>query len=140
MDNLRNVSVLLLYKQDKVLLQLRDEKAPIKPNMWAFFGGGIEEDETPEEAVRREIEEELEYKVKEPKYLFSLDMSKTKGQYSGIKYVFIEEYDESQNLMQHEGADMGWFTLEEARTLSNMKKYDLEVIEKVFDELNHLRN
>jgi hypothetical protein len=30
---------------DRVLLQLRDEHAPRKPNMWGLFGGTAEEGE-----------------------------------------------------------------------------------------------
>ena len=40
---------------------LLGEKAEITyPNQWSFFGGGIEEDETPWMALKREIKEELE--------------------------------------------------------------------------------
>jgi 8-oxo-dGTP diphosphatase len=54
-------AALFVLKNDKgeLLLQLRDEEAPTAPGFWAFFGGGIEKGESPEEAVRREAEEEL---------------------------------------------------------------------------------
>jgi 8-oxo-dGTP pyrophosphatase MutT (NUDIX family) len=42
-----------------LLLQLRDGSAPNYPNSWGLFGGHMEEGESPETAVWRELEEEL---------------------------------------------------------------------------------
>jgi 8-oxo-dGTP diphosphatase len=51
----------------EILLQLRDDKPGLEyPNCWGTFGGQIEEDETPQEALRREIKEELDYNVENP--------------------------------------------------------------------------
>lgn len=41
-----------------VLLQERDEHAPVEPNKWCLVGGGVEEDESPEMAAYRELKEE----------------------------------------------------------------------------------
>jgi 8-oxo-dGTP diphosphatase len=41
-----------------VLLQERDEHAPVEPNKWCLVGGGVEEGESPETAAYRELEEE----------------------------------------------------------------------------------
>ncbi len=52
--------IILLNSNNQVLLLLRDNKVDIPfPNMWDITGGGVEENETPEEAVRREMDEEL---------------------------------------------------------------------------------
>ena len=53
--------VIIILRDDlgRILLQLRDEKPLRYPNYWAFFGGGIEENETPKEALKREAKEEL---------------------------------------------------------------------------------
>ncbi|MEK7201346.1 MAG: NUDIX domain-containing protein [Patescibacteria group bacterium] len=50
------------YKKDDgyyFFMQLRDEGAPTDPGRIGFFGGGIEGEETPLEAVTRETKEEL---------------------------------------------------------------------------------
>lgn len=53
-------SALLINKAGQVLLQLRDDKPDLPfAGMWTFFGGAVEEGETHEQAVHREVQEEL---------------------------------------------------------------------------------
>ena len=54
------VAGVILHRDGRVLLQHRDDKPDIAyPGAWAIFGGFIEPGETPEDAARREVEEEL---------------------------------------------------------------------------------
>ncbi len=41
-----------------LLLQERDEHAPVDPNTWSLVGGGVEPDEAPASAAHRELAEE----------------------------------------------------------------------------------
>ena len=52
------VSVALLWKNGRLLIQKRPEKG-LLGGLWEFPGGKIEKDETVEEALRRELKEEL---------------------------------------------------------------------------------
>lgn len=52
------VQVTLVDPRGRVLMQERDEHAPVWPDMWCFPGGGLERDETPVEAACRELAEE----------------------------------------------------------------------------------
>jgi mutator protein MutT len=125
----RNLAlIILLNGQKEFLLQLRDKNAGIAPNIWSFFGGGIESGETPEAALFREIKEELEYKPKNPK-LF-LVQEYVFGGNSGAKYVFIDKYDSSQKLHLNEGEDMGWFSHERSKDL-DMADYDRMILRKL---------
>jgi len=62
----RKVAVMLFEDtKGRLLLMLRDNKPTIPyPNHWGLIGGHIEEGETPQEAVKREVKEELKYKIK----------------------------------------------------------------------------
>jgi len=61
--------LLIENREGKVLLQLRDNIPGIPwPDCWGTFGGQIEEGESPEEAIKREIMEELAYELSDAEY------------------------------------------------------------------------
>lgn len=55
----RDVSCFILYDGERILLQHRSDDAFRFPGMHGMFGGGLEPGETPEEALVREVREEL---------------------------------------------------------------------------------
>ncbi|MFG2803774.1 NUDIX domain-containing protein [Streptomyces pseudovenezuelae] len=57
-DVARTASVLLVDRKGRLLLQLRDDKAPLGRNKWAIPGGYLSVGESPAAAARREIREE----------------------------------------------------------------------------------
>ena len=67
-------AILLLH--DKYILQLRDNKPTIAaPGQWSLFGGLRRASETPFDAIKREIYEELSIKPREFQYLWFSDYS-----------------------------------------------------------------
>ena len=55
---MKQVVAALIVKDDKILICQRTRHQPM-PLKWEFPGGKIEPDEQPEDALRRELEEEL---------------------------------------------------------------------------------
>jgi 8-oxo-dGTP diphosphatase len=128
----RNCSVILLFNTEgKFLVQHRADDAKRSPGLWGFFGGGIEKDETPKQAVLRETKEELEYILTQPLQIQEHTLDDFK------KYVFVELYDPSQQLIQHEGQAMRWVTCSELRALSTIS-HDMEVADLLEKEIESL--
>jgi 8-oxo-dGTP diphosphatase len=50
----------IVVADGKILLLLRDDNPKIRdPNCWQLPGGGVEDGETPDEAIKRELQEEI---------------------------------------------------------------------------------
>ena len=63
----REVALAVLERDGAWLLQLRDDKESILyPGHWGLFGGHLDPDETPSEAVHRELLEEINWKPASP--------------------------------------------------------------------------
>ena len=97
----------------RVLLQKRDSKAPINPNIWGFFGGAGEEGETPEECVIREWREELGIEVDKKDLIPFRDY--LNEDYDAWRYVFyVKSNRPKSEITLNEGADFDWVPLKEA--------------------------
>ena len=63
--NAQGVSAILINAQGQVLLQQRDDNPAIRyPGHWSLFGGTIEDGESPETAVAREVKEEIDFEMR----------------------------------------------------------------------------
>src|SRR3989338_2008483 len=50
----------IVVADEKILLGQRDDKPESRdPNCWQLPGGGVEDGETPDEAIKRELQEEI---------------------------------------------------------------------------------
>lgn len=58
LQNCRISSALLVDRRGWILLQERDEHALVSPNQWGLVGGHLEDGESWEEALHRELQEE----------------------------------------------------------------------------------
>ena len=81
-------AIILENDKGEILLYLRDNKPDIQfPNHWDLIGGHIEEGETPEEALLREVKEELDIDLTD--YTFYKKYECLTGDaYENIKYIY----------------------------------------------------
>ena len=97
-------TALMFDKKGKLLIYLRDDIPEIPfPNHWDLFGGHVEEGESPEEALVREIEEEIGVHISS--YEKFRDYECLEGDaHQNIKHVFIVKTDiEPDDLTLYEG-------------------------------------
>ena len=60
------VALAMLQRDGRWLIQLRDENPTIvAPGSWGLFGGHLEPGETPEQALRRELLEEISWQPRD---------------------------------------------------------------------------
>jgi len=94
---------------------------------WEFPGGKIEEGENPEEALVREIEEELGVKMAVDKYLCTVEYDYPEFHLSMDSFFSHVEDGEIQ-LLEHEAAK--WLSIDDLFTV-NWLPADIEVLEGI---------
>lgn len=100
-------AALLVTPDGRYLMQLRDDKpAILLPGHWALFGGTVDPGETPEAAMRRELEEELELEASAVAFftemMVGLPFDPPRTDRMSFLVVPIEERAIAR-LVQHEG-------------------------------------
>lgn len=81
-------AIILENDKGEFLLALRDNKSWIPfPNHWDLIGGHVEEGETPEEALVREYNEELDLDLKEYSFFRKYECL-TGDAYENTKYIY----------------------------------------------------
>lgn len=113
-----DVCGVILYSDDgRVLLQQRDDKPTIPyPGCWTFFGGALEAGETPDEAIRRELLEELS--LEQPLtfwYDYECPVRTIPGEVVTRNYMYVGRLARPvESLVLLEGQAMQLFTAQEA--------------------------
>jgi GDP-mannose pyrophosphatase NudK len=119
-----NGAVILLYnKEYQTVILTRQFRLPSfvngnKNGVLIEACAGLLDQDNPEEAIRRETEEETGYRVKDVRKIFESYMSP--GSVSEILYFFIAEY--TQSMKVHEGGGI------------EHEQEDIEVLEILFDK------
>jgi 8-oxo-dGTP diphosphatase len=81
-------AIILENDNGEFLLYLRDNKSDIPfPNHWDLIGGHVEEGETPEQALVREVKEELDIDLKDYSFYKKYECL-TGDAYENIKYIY----------------------------------------------------
>ena len=112
----------------RFLMQLRDARPDIwYPGVWGCFGGALDAGESPIEALRRELKEELEFELRDavPISRFEFDLrSVGLGRYFRAYYLVTLEDADFRRLVLHEGQSMETFSYEELASGIPVTPYD----------------
>jgi 8-oxo-dGTP diphosphatase len=81
-------AIIFQNESGEFLLYLRDNKPDIPfPDHWDLIGGHVEDGETPEEALVREVKEEIDIDLKDYEF-FRIYECLTGDAYENIKYIY----------------------------------------------------
>ena len=107
------VTIIIENDNNEVLLQLRDDIKTIKfPNTWCHPGGAIESNETSEEAIKREMQEEMGLE------LSGFELFKKYDLPDRIDWVFHVKLDiDPEKINLTEGQKIKYFSHEEMMKL-----------------------
>lgn len=97
-------------------LQKRCVNARSNAGLFGLFGGGIENVETPDEALQREIMEELVFEPKNPVYFSRYEIA------TAVLHVYMEEVaaDFESKVTVQEGEYGKFFTAEEIKNMQDI--------------------
>ncbi len=129
-----------LVENDKVLLTLHS-----KQNKWVPSGGHIEENELPQEALKREYQEELGIDIeiidaigdnpfadrgiweKQPRPFYADFEEMTKMGYDHdiyLQFYYVKRVNKSQKIQDLDVKDSKWFTVQELEKLEELDTYE----------------
>lgn len=112
--------VLLVDGAGRLLLQLRDARAPVSPNQWGLPGGHIEPGEDPEAAARREVWEETSLRLTGPLTLFWHGLRPSSLLPDAVSEWFVYSAPTTAkraDLIVGEGLDLAFMPPDQARRL-----------------------
>lgn len=110
----------ILRLADKYILQLRDDKPEIAARgRWSLFGGQIDNEEEPKEAIKRELLEELSISIDDFKFLWHTDYSDDFVKGIVRTWFFFANVDNVWGVHKlREGKDVGVFCFNELKKLA----------------------
>ena len=111
---LHEVVAALITQSQKILLGQRSANREFYPGVWDVFGGHVEQGESHEESLIRELQEELGITPTRWSYVETITLSETLIVHL---YSVTEWEGKIENRQFEEHSAIGWFSLEEAAQL-----------------------
>lgn len=128
------VGALIFNDEGHLLLALRGKKAKNEQGKWEIPGGSVEFGETIEEALKREIKEELDIEIEVTEMLQLCNHIIPDEDQHWVSPTYICKITEGEpKIMEPEKCDeVGWFSLEDAEKLplSIVTKQDIAILKK----------
>lgn len=142
----RTVSCWIMNEKGEVLLQKRTANKIRNPNKWSKTGGQVDSGETVEEAIFREVKEELGIEIpKKQIKVENVHKDSNKNRRFAYNFIFVVDYKISDYILQKEEvAEVKYFTIEEMELAK--KNNDLNYTfcnwsdEDFYREMNLLKN
>jgi 8-oxo-dGTP diphosphatase len=112
MMRIKTVSIILQNPRGEVLLQLRDANPAILwADHWTLPGGHVEGDESPEDAIRREMIEEMELDIPMQLWRTFEAVRGRANEITALEHIFTARLNvPAESLPLHEGQRIAFFS------------------------------
>ena len=110
--NLRHtVTNAIILKENNILLVKRAKKLT-EGGKWGLVGGFMERDETLEQALRREVFEEVGFRLKKVSFFTVIDIPNRKGSnWQNLNFIYVCRPGEREGKADWESTEQKWFDL-----------------------------
>ena len=123
----KGCSIIFMNDSNQILLFLRDDTPGIPyPDMWDIPGGHVENSETPEQCIVREMKEEMDLDI-EGFHLFSVTDFSDRTEYTFWKRANLD----IDKIQLTEGRRLKWFSESEAKRTELAGGFN-EIVEDFF--------
>jgi 8-oxo-dGTP diphosphatase len=120
------VTAAILVKNSKILIAKRRPAARL-PNKWEFPGGKIEQGETPEQCLKRELKEELEIEVTVGNYI---EESIYRYDFGTVRLLFYRVYWNGKSIVSKDHQEVRWVSLDDLREM-DFAAADVSFVDKL---------
>lgn len=131
MKKIEVVAGIIFYKDRILCCQRKTNKYPYLSEKWEFPGGKLEEGETREKALIREIDEELEMEIKDLKFALTVVHQYEDFQLTMHTYF---AYSQKPKMKLNDHKDTVWATLEELDKF-DWAAADIPIVEYIQNKL-----
>ena len=115
----KNAIIIVVNEDNELLLLKRSPLSDWGASRWGFVGGSIQRGETPKEACKREVKEEIGVDLDEIINVFNIQRG------DNVEYVFACRCAGDENIkLNKEHTDYGWFPLEDLKHLNKVPNLD----------------
>jgi mutator protein MutT len=140
----KEVALLMVVKDNKILLFKRSETDESNPGKWAMVGGGVDAGETPEQALTREVKEEAG--------VFLQNFTNLKKYEYGnviLNVFYTNTFDDENIKLNKEHTEYKYYTMEELEKEENTISTNIQFVkdynavvkkeEKLKEHLNKMK-
>lgn len=131
MDFYIEVGVAIVIRENKVLLGKRSNNVPFT-GFWEFPGGKLEKNETPQEAIVRELKEELNVESNVNHLLFEYKI-KINEKFYKLHCYYTDIDDNKLELRVHD--EIEWVSLEKADSYKLLKT-NYKILKRIIEDKN----
>jgi 8-oxo-dGTP diphosphatase len=125
---MRNIVNAIFLSSAGILLARRSPSKKAYPNLWSFPGGHVEDQETLEQALTREITEELGVDAEDFSFLTRLSDPNFIASPVVYHMFLVTRWTGVPQIVNDEHTDLRWFTIDDAQNLNDL----------VFQEYRHI--